>query len=1107
MSLTNKSQSALEYMMTYGWAILIIVIVAAVLYEFGIFSPSNLVSTTITGFSGVKVTSVAADPSTLAMQLTDISASPVQITQINATVGPVYTTFTCQNDFISQGGTTDCYVKGNFTSSPTYVTVSIGYISQGVFNTFQTSVGSIGVALSPFVQSSPFPTPAQENNIAYVGSWPGALDEVNLSSDKVISSLGNPTWGNSQIFVAPNGSMAFVPDSWTTLGVFKLPSFQLIKKYWGNSCNHYITMSQNMEYAFVSFQCGNFINVFNLSSNSYYNFKNIVVQNTPGELITASNGDIYVVNQNSQSISVISPTSLSNIANITNIGMSGGGYPWAIGYDSQNGNMYVPSTNYCNNWNNISIVSTATNSLVGTINGLGPNPRVAVYSPNGKYVYVDNFNNVNCGGNSDTGTISIVNASNWVVIKNINVQELPRGIAVNPTTGTIYVENSGSNSISVISNSTYSVTSTITGNGLNYPRGITIANGDLYVSNWNGNSVSVFSLSNNAAVTTIPVQSNPWRLAVSSNGAYVYVPDYSSGNVAVISTSSNSVLTYIGVGCNPSNIVVVPGSQKAFGTCWNSNQVFIINTSSNSLISGAFGVLTAGNNLRAIGVSPNGQDVYVAAWSMPGQIAEISTSTDQVVARKHIDYTISDLLFNPQGNEIVAVYPWNGISPIYFYNPSTLQETGRVGMLYCPSSIAISPNGKYAAVPVNCQSSISIINLSSGVVLYTKYDRWGNPQMETFSPNSQTLYFSTGGAIESLDVATGKITSYKVVGGCPWWVSTGPGGNHVYLSYSCGYSNWQNMQEGISVFSSSLGNQTNINGVGITIGGLALSQDSSKLYMTNNNGCGVETLSTSSNSVENYPFCQFNWGSNNILIDGNIAYVNNNGDWQNGSVAVYNMSSDMLITLIRDVGPSPNGLAMTSDGKDIYVVSSQAVNSPNVNFGNGTITEISTATNSIVGSFTAYGCPETIRTPITGDYAIISSQCTGSGVDFWDTATNTLGKVIYLGGCPYGMSLNPTGTLAFVVNPCNTQVSIINMTSQSLITSVSGGSMNNPQDIAVTPNGKYAYITNWNTNQLSVLNITAALLNVANPFLQPINLTQSNTWRSIVIGGGSYSST
>ena len=32
---TKRSQSALEYMMTYGWAILIIVIVAVILYSMG----------------------------------------------------------------------------------------------------------------------------------------------------------------------------------------------------------------------------------------------------------------------------------------------------------------------------------------------------------------------------------------------------------------------------------------------------------------------------------------------------------------------------------------------------------------------------------------------------------------------------------------------------------------------------------------------------------------------------------------------------------------------------------------------------------------------------------------------------------------------------------------------------------------------------------------------------------------------------------------------------------------------------------------------------------------------------------------------------------------
>ena len=57
MSLPLRSQSALEYMMTYGWAILIIVIVAVILYSMGIFNPSSSVTFTSSGFSPFTVSS------------------------------------------------------------------------------------------------------------------------------------------------------------------------------------------------------------------------------------------------------------------------------------------------------------------------------------------------------------------------------------------------------------------------------------------------------------------------------------------------------------------------------------------------------------------------------------------------------------------------------------------------------------------------------------------------------------------------------------------------------------------------------------------------------------------------------------------------------------------------------------------------------------------------------------------------------------------------------------------------------------------------------------------------------------------------------------------
>ncbi|MGC8652080.1 MAG: hypothetical protein ACP5UH_02410 [Candidatus Micrarchaeia archaeon] len=48
----KKGQSAMEYLMTYGWAILIIAIVLAALFSLGVFSSSSFTGTTCVALSG-----------------------------------------------------------------------------------------------------------------------------------------------------------------------------------------------------------------------------------------------------------------------------------------------------------------------------------------------------------------------------------------------------------------------------------------------------------------------------------------------------------------------------------------------------------------------------------------------------------------------------------------------------------------------------------------------------------------------------------------------------------------------------------------------------------------------------------------------------------------------------------------------------------------------------------------------------------------------------------------------------------------------------------------------------------------------------------------------
>ena len=152
MSLAHKSQSALEYMMTYGWAILVIVIVAGVLYSLGIFSPSSSLSTTITGFSGLVVTQAGCVNSVnnqiLELYVTDTVGYPVNITKINTTGNNGIDTSQNVSSILGAGDSAVFYVNGACNKSSSYSgSATITYTEPGqVFSGPYFSSGTISGA-------------------------------------------------------------------------------------------------------------------------------------------------------------------------------------------------------------------------------------------------------------------------------------------------------------------------------------------------------------------------------------------------------------------------------------------------------------------------------------------------------------------------------------------------------------------------------------------------------------------------------------------------------------------------------------------------------------------------------------------------------------------------------------------------------------------------------------------------------------------------------------------------------------------------------------------------------------------------------------------------
>ncbi|MFH7882097.1 MAG: hypothetical protein QW140_00025 [Candidatus Aenigmatarchaeota archaeon] len=86
----RKGQTALEYLMTYGWAILIVIIVVAALYALGLTKPCRWTGTQIREFADFKVDNPlfkvgSAGSGSLEFDLSYIKPTSAELISINVT--------------------------------------------------------------------------------------------------------------------------------------------------------------------------------------------------------------------------------------------------------------------------------------------------------------------------------------------------------------------------------------------------------------------------------------------------------------------------------------------------------------------------------------------------------------------------------------------------------------------------------------------------------------------------------------------------------------------------------------------------------------------------------------------------------------------------------------------------------------------------------------------------------------------------------------------------------------------------------------------------------------------------------------------------------------
>src|SRR5712692_3985679 len=246
-------------------------------------------------------------------------------------------------------------------------------------------------------------------------------------------------------------------------------------------------------------------------------------------------------------------------------------YPTGIEYDSARGEVFVADAA----WDNVSVVSDATNAIVANVH-VGANPFGLAYDSGKGEVFVSNQVSNNVSVISDT--------TNAVIVASIPAGSSPQWEAYDSGKGEVFLANALSNNVTVMSDTANSVVANIT--VASYPAGVAYdsAKGEVFVADAFSNVVSVISDTTNTVVATIGVGGRPFGAAYDGGTGEVFVANQASNTVSVMSDATNTVVATIDVGAYPFGVAYDSAKGEVFVANANSNNVSVISDATNTVV-------------------------------------------------------------------------------------------------------------------------------------------------------------------------------------------------------------------------------------------------------------------------------------------------------------------------------------------------------------------------------------------------------------------------------------------------------------------------------------------------------------------------------------------
>ena len=297
----------------------------------------------------------------------------------------------------------------------------------------------------------------------------------------------------------------------------------------------------------------------------------IPVGQSPSYVQVAPDGEFaYIANPGARTISVLN-TANDQVSRIIHIPE---GPPQSVSFSPDGQTAYVSVYNTRGSVHLIAFIDTATGTVTSTVSVNNRTPGPSTTSPDGRYLYVPNHN-MEMGGANDN-VLDVIDTASKKLIDTIAVPPNPHWVAFGKN-GHIYITNHMSTVVTVLNASNNSISKEIEVGETPHSEALSPDGSRLAVTSYNGNEVFVVNTATDQEIARIRVGRNPLDIAYSPGGRYIYTVNNEDNTVTVIDTVDNRVIAEVPTGKAPTSISVLPNGRQAYISDENDGTIEVLN--------------------------------------------------------------------------------------------------------------------------------------------------------------------------------------------------------------------------------------------------------------------------------------------------------------------------------------------------------------------------------------------------------------------------------------------------------------------------------------------------------------------------------------------------